>query len=223
MLAATTLLASASFLPANATVFLSLSGLVGDDANWQPYYADPVRNGNGVPGYELFENNFPPFQASGGPGGLLNIHYSGPEVYEDFNELISVSNDWIAHCEDPSGCANGQGFAEFEIDAIGHTEHPEALGTDFTISIDTSYYGPRWNTTDFNLPAFAPYNTIISGSGGGNANYFLDLIVDAKAAGQPYSLVVSMVPEPSAWALMLAGFFGAGGMLRARRRELSAA
>jgi hypothetical protein len=30
------------------------------------------------------------------------------------------------------------------------------------------------------------------------------------------------VPEPTAWALMIAGFFGLGGMLRRRRAALAA-
>jgi hypothetical protein len=31
--------------------------------------------------------------------------------------------------------------------------------------------------------------------------------------------VVSSVPEPGAWAMMIAGFFGLGAMLRLQRRS----
>ena len=37
------------------------------------------------------------------------------------------------------------------------------------------------------------------------------------------SMVTSAVPEPSTWAMMLVGFFGAGTMLRASRRRTAAA
>lgn len=37
-------------------------------------------------------------------------------------------------------------------------------------------------------------------------------------AGTPYISQLIGIPEPASWALMLCGFFGLGGALRARRR-----
>jgi hypothetical protein len=214
-LAASAFLLSASVLPANAGVLLSLTGVVGD-SNW---LAIPHPDPEGPPitpgSFELYLSLGQYFQDRGGPGGLMSITYGGPLVYFSRDEEFYSSDFQSARCEDPSGCVNGAGF-------VGPPDHGPAViydyvqggGTSYTHLIDSSYY------VDLpNLPAFAPYGTFISGSEEGYVNYIVDDIVGPDAVGQPFSLTVDIVPEAATWTLMLAGFFGIGLALRGARRK----
>jgi len=72
-----------------------------------------------------------------------------------------------------------------------------------------------WNAfTTSPLPVVAggPQVLVVKGNGGVNASW-----------GGTGAFAPAMVPEPATWALMIAGFGGAGVMLRSRRRVALAA
>ena len=56
-------------------------------------------------------------------------------------------------------------------------------------------------------------------------NYFtsVDIIGTVNGGyGAPYKFTITAIPEPATWAMMIAGFFGLGAMLRRDRRTASA-
>ncbi len=54
--------------------------------------------------------------------------------------------------------------------------------------------------------------------------YFFEETIAASAVGQPFTLTVSTpVPEPATWALLLAGVFGLGAVLRRQKQRLGSA
>ncbi|WP_082765535.1 MULTISPECIES: FxDxF family PEP-CTERM protein [unclassified Phenylobacterium] len=70
-----------------------------------------------------------------------------------------------------------------------------------------------WNEFRFlnglELTAGAAQQLVLSGLGGGNASY----------SGVITFVPTAAVPEPASWALMIAGFGGAGAMIRRRRAD----
>lgn len=218
-LAASVLLLSASVLPANATVLLSLTGVVGD-ANWLAVpYPDP-EGPPIIPGsFELYLNLGQYFQDEGGPGGLMSITYSGPLVYFSRDEEFYSSDTQSATCEDPSGCVNGDGFvAAPDLGPSVVFDYVPGGGTSYTHLIDSSYY-----VEIPNIPAFAPYGTSINGFEEGFSNYIVDDIVGPDAVGQPFSLTANIGPEPATAAPepFTLSIFGAGlaGAIAIRRRR----
>ncbi|HEY7901130.1 MAG TPA: PEPxxWA-CTERM sorting domain-containing protein [Caulobacteraceae bacterium] len=102
-----------------------------------------------------------------------------------------------------------------------------------TFSIDGSSY--TYNPADGNLVMeVVVTNQANVPNGSGNSYFQADtsgsvmsrayLITGAAGVSDGTSLVTTFgaVPEPAAWALMLAGFAGLGGALRSRRRQIAA-
>jgi hypothetical protein len=210
-LAASAFLFLASAFPAHAAVIFSLTGVVGD-ANWTPLpFTDPT--GPIIPG--SFELYLPlPVGGQYGPGGLASVTYNGPDVYLSRDEEFGIFDSQQDICENPSGCVNQAGFvSQPDFCPCGFPQYVGAGGTSYTNVFDSTYY---INLPD--IPAFAPYGTVINSSESG-MSYLVDDIVAPDAVGQAFSLTVSTAPEPSTWALMLAGFFGAGFALRRTRRK----
>ena len=203
-LAATAFLALVSALPANAAVLLALTTVVGGP-NWSP--ADPMF---GFPpgSQELFLDLSQYFQYEGGPGGPMTITYGGPSILYSHDQIGYLFHTQYAECVDPSGCVNGDGIEGSAVDG-GYTED-----CCMTYPIDSSYY-----IQDIDIPAFAPYGATFTGYQEGYVSYEVEEIVGPDAIGQPFSVTVSIVPEPSMWTLMLAGFFGIGFVLRGSRRR----
>jgi hypothetical protein len=213
LMAASAFLVLASVPPASAAVIFSLTGVVGD-ANWQQ--ADPQIVGLGS--YAWFGPAlYPYFQSSGGPGGPISVTYNGPGLELNLSQIYSDSDSWLAQCDDPSGCVNGNGFDEFDIGSgVAFREDYGSTTASFTDVVDANYYGPY-----FDLPASAPYGALIPGTQSGNVNYFLYFIVGPDGAGQPFSITISTVPEPATWAMFLIGFGAIGWTLRSARAALS--
>jgi hypothetical protein len=76
-----------------------------------------------------------------------------------------------------------------------------------------------WETLTLNTGS-ANSNEIVIYANGGAADFYIDNAYAGAEPGPPP--VTGGIPEPSTWALLIAGFGGAGGMLR-RRRALAAA
>ena len=55
----------------------------------------------------------------------------------------------------------------------------------------------------------------LTGLGGVSDDIGLDNVVFSQ------SRLTAPIPEPSVWAMLIGGFFGAGTMLRSRRRALA--
>lgn len=77
--------------------------------------------------------------------------------------------------------------------------------------------GSGWQTLSLDTGS-ANSNEIVIYSYGGAANFYVD---NAYASDAPQP--TSGAPEPASWALIIAGFGAAGGILRRRRAERAAA
>jgi hypothetical protein len=80
-------------------------------------------------------------------------------------------------------------------------------GQDFTIG-STGQNEFRF-LNDVNVTAGATQHLVVNGTSGGNGSY--DGVIS-------FTPVVTGVPEPASWALMIMGFGGLGAVLRTRRR-----
>ena len=67
--------------------------------------------------------------------------------------------------------------------------------------------------TEFDLPGLGVQHLVVSGTSGGSGSY----------GGVISFTPVAAVPEPAAWAMMILGLGGVGGMGRARRRQATTA
>ena len=65
----------------------------------------------------------------------------------------------------------------------------------------------------YHVTSGGPQHLVVTGTSGGNGSY----------GGVISFSTLTAVPEPAAWALMIMGFGGVGGMLRARRRQVAIA
>jgi hypothetical protein len=67
----------------------------------------------------------------------------------------------------------------------------------------------------------------VAGGGGGGGSYlaslFKDQVLTAGVNSSGGSISITAVPEPSTWAMMLAGFAGLGWLARTRGRKTSPA
>ncbi|HXA37880.1 MAG TPA: FxDxF family PEP-CTERM protein [Phenylobacterium sp.] len=63
------------------------------------------------------------------------------------------------------------------------------------------------------VAAGGPQHLVVSGTSGGSGSY--DGVISFSR--------VTAVPEPAAWALMIMGFGGVGGIVRSRRRQVATA
>jgi hypothetical protein len=137
----------------------------------------------------------------------MRIDFSGPPLIYSHDQISYIFHQQFATCEDLSGCVKGNGFGGFAVQG-GNTEDAPAQ------PFDSSYH-----IQDLVLPAFAPYHATFTGYQEGYAGYEVEDYVGPGAVGQPFSLTVSIVPEPATWALMLIGFGGIAIMLRNSRRR----
>ena len=97
----------------------------------------------------------------------------------------------------------------------GAVQAYDALTQNITTVIGQTYDLSFWLTDDGQLTTIQHLSTngVTAGSGGNGVN----LIVYA-GDGLPAPAGPGGIPEPATWAMMLAGFFGAGAMLRNRRK-----
>lgn len=143
-----------------------------------------------------------------GVSGNMSFVYNGPnQVLDGFNLIsgvtplfsVSFTNAWIQGDGGVGGLmltvANG-GAASF-VSPI----------------YDLSGYVPSTDEFTLHLGNVAPNFSI--GPGGGLASFKAHIAGEFQAA--------TVVPEPGTWALMILGMFGAGGVLRSRRRRLDLA
>ncbi|THD67295.1 PEPxxWA-CTERM sorting domain-containing protein [Phenylobacterium sp.] len=112
------------------------------------------------------------------------------------------------------GAPNSDGFTSLRDEIDGHV-----------ISI-TLQFGPDQVNPEtwggFN-PQPIPPGDVLDGSFqfASNVDPYMGFQIDVDGAPLSFSLAPG-VPEPQAWALMLLGFGGAGGVLRSRRRRRTA-
>jgi hypothetical protein len=86
-----------------------------------------------------------------------------------------------------------------------------------SVSFVVNVNGPKVETFDW-----TGLTSVVFTPSGGAA----DPRISSQGAGEHFALdnlTINLVPEPAAWALMLAGFAGLGAALRARRSRLAAA
>ncbi|HKR87036.1 MAG TPA: PEPxxWA-CTERM sorting domain-containing protein, partial [Phenylobacterium sp.] len=84
-----------------------------------------------------------------------------------------------------------------------------------TFGQDVTYNGQNYHTL-----FIANDNDFVPATAGPNQFY----VFGFQDGDLPNYVAESIaVPEPATWAMMLTGFFGLGGMLRARRRQGAAA
>lgn len=67
------------------------------------------------------------------------------------------------------------------------------------------------------LPEIGPGAYEIDGYTNMADSFDFDVTVDGAGAGLPYSLTVSLLPEPSSWLILMLGMFGIGTAMRSRR------
>lgn len=141
------------------------------------------------------------------PPGFVGGQFAGLQstswLAQTFNATGGTLNvDWLSGGRPYSyGCCNGD--------------------QTYTVSIDGTVEGTYSTVSG---QAFAPESFNVHGlTAGAHTLTFKGLdTVDETAFIDNVSASVTSAPEPAVWALMLVGFAGLGGALRASRRELRA-
>jgi CHRD domain/PEP-CTERM motif len=137
-------------------------------------------------------------------------------VQMDFSDLIGTTS--AAHVHAPTAVA-GAG------NTMVATELP--LFTGFPVGVHAGTY-----SHSFDMTLLSSYNpAFVAGPGGGTTAGAEAALIQAALDGKAYVNIhstfspggeirgfLTSVPEPSSWALMIAGFGLAGGMLRRRQR-----
>lgn len=203
VLAAILLLLPASFLPAKAGVLYSLTGVVGD-SNWSRF--------DSAGDLAIFPDLSSVFQANGGPGGFITIDFSGPPFLGRRDQLSYENISLTATCLDTAGCVNGDGYGYIYFNG-GHLEGCCLLSG---YPIDSSLH-----VQDLEIPPFAPYQASFEGYTKGYIDYTIFGFVAPDTVGQPFSLTVSTIPEPSSLALLLAGLGAIGGIFHFRHKKVA--
>ena len=141
------------------------------------------------------------FQFTGGPSGTFTFDLSSTPT--PFSDPGGYAQYYVTGTADASvywGPAAGTAPIVFVDIADGFIQVDTATNYyTFVNTPQTPYF-----TGTYNAPTFAP----------GVSYHWAD------ATGGD-ALIITALPEPAAWALMLVGFAGLGGALRASRRSLS--
>lgn len=113
----------------------------------------------------------------------------------------------------PTGVAGATISSEFTTDQMNNIDFTSVTFNGTPLNIGSTGQVEFRSIVD--LPVSnGPQELVVSGTSGGNASY---------AGTLSFTAIGAAVPEPAAWALMLAGFGGAGALLRTRRRFTPAA
>lgn len=130
--------------------------------------------------------------------------FSGSGAPGQFQSPVILNDTFGAIDITPSPTYTDITGADFDLDLTYATSTPHSLSAPFTDSVTGS--GSLQGFVPFpNNPTFGSFDNRVTG----------DFILT--------SLTASVVPEPTAWAVMLAGLFTLGVALRARRRATAAA
>lgn len=168
---------------------------------------------SGGPPWDFVYNGPAPSNVQNPAGGTRTITVNEETTGTDFNnggptaisyDLTSFDpGDFFRFAADPE--APGGGSAVVDI-------RPAYLNTD-VLDITVGFLGgPTLSGSDWTLEYVDPFGDLQADS---NQVYRMTL---QQTVGDP----AGAIPEPSAWALMIAGFGLAGGCLRARRRLVAA-
>ena len=180
-----------------ALAIASLIGVSAAHATTFPGYG----NDSGGPGYLITvnANNSISFAATGQPGT-----YDGAD-----DTYIGVINN-SGHVVNSLNLSSSADIFGFDSDGIDIYGAPSNL-------LDTSGYGgPDGYFTNivFGAMETGTVNFIGGIAGNGGSDYFS--LEEALSSSS-----LSSVPEPATWALMLVGFAGLGGAVRARRAKIA--
>lgn len=148
----------------------------------------------------------------GVPGfdGTLTYTYTGADKNYNWygNSRTLHTGDIILSATFTNAWIQGTGSSgSFDVTTVS----PYVTGTVTNIYSDVFSFG---NTNEFDFAYTLTGANLGNPAPGGSYGSF--------NAGSSASFSAGIVPEPATWALMIAGFGGAGAMLRSRRRQLAA-
>ena len=105
-----------------------------------------------------------------------------------------------------------QGGDQFEVILNG----ADVGATSPTPGFGPFYLGDCWTCAYYDTTGFFTHGFIDLAAGSYTVTGFIDQTPQYDGAG---AIELGAVPEPASWAMMLAGFFGLGAVLRRARRE----
>lgn len=150
-----------------------------------------------------------------GYGDLTNIHFNDADGDTTFTLRFTASVGYLVDLYSfdlASFLSGGQTIQGLTVRDVGSNTLLHSQGSTFIT-------GTTHNSISFaNALSANDLELVINLTGLGGVSD--DIGIDNIRFGQ--QLAAAAVPEPSAWAMMIVGFFGAGAVLRGERRRLFA-
>jgi len=148
-----------------------------------------------------------------GYGDLTNVYFNDTDGDTTFTTRFTADAGYVVNLlsfEMASFLTGGQTIQGFTIRDVGANTVLFTQGSTFITGATHnlfSFTGVSANTLELVVN--------LTGLGGVSDDIGIDNVTFSQSA------VVAGVPEPSVWAIMIGGFFGAGAMLRSRRKAVA--